>query len=416
MAETRNIVFLGASYAGLSSSHYFLKHISPNLPSDSNIRYQVLVIDPSSKFFGRHTSPRALVRPDLIPIDKVFVDIEPAYKQYGDKVKFVQGKATSWDEKARNVTISMTNGKTESIDYWALILATGSKTYSPLYSLQGNDYKDVESAFKTIHGQISSAKDIVVVGGGAAGVETAGELGEFLNGAAGWFASRPSSPKVNVTLITSASKLLPELREAIAKQAEQYLNRVGVDVRYNTKVFKNETTSDGKIKVVLHDGEEMHADIVIPAMGVQPMSDYVPAHLKNAKGYVVQNDSTLRVDAAGPRVYAVGDIGTYSNDSIFAIMQGVPVMESNLKRDLLAAHSEPTVTAKGQDRLYEKPSTTEMQIVPVGLSKGVGAVFGWRLPSIFTWLIKGRDFMISTVQVKVSGSDQVKEDKWKGAA
>jgi hypothetical protein len=32
MSETRNIVFLGASYAGISATHYFLKHVYPSLP------------------------------------------------------------------------------------------------------------------------------------------------------------------------------------------------------------------------------------------------------------------------------------------------------------------------------------------------------------------------------------------------
>ena len=62
--------------------------------------------------------------------------------------------------------------------------------------------------------------------------------------------------------------------------------------------------------MVLHDGEELDADIYIPATGVRPMSEYVPQDLKDKKGYVINNESTLRVDAAGPRVYAVGDVGS----------------------------------------------------------------------------------------------------------
>jgi hypothetical protein len=50
MADTRNIVFLGASYAGLAASHYFLKHVYPQLPKDSKFKYQVLLIDPSAKW------------------------------------------------------------------------------------------------------------------------------------------------------------------------------------------------------------------------------------------------------------------------------------------------------------------------------------------------------------------------------
>ncbi|KAK3056972.1 hypothetical protein LTR09_002010 [Extremus antarcticus] len=412
MPETRNVVFLGASYAGLSASHYFLRHVYPHLPIDPNIKYRVLIIDPSTKWYARHASPRAIVRPDLIPMDKIFLDIEPGYKQYGDKVQFVQAKATSWDEKTRTVVVEKANGEAETIQYWALVLATGTRTFSPLFSLQGTDHTDVESALKAVHSKLATAKNITIVGGGPAGVETAGELGEFLNGAASWFASTPAHPKVKITLITSASKLLPELRQSISDQAETYLKRVGVDVRFNTKLYHSETTSDGKTKAQLHDGEELVSDIFIPAMGNQPLSSYVPEHLKDAKGYVVQNNKTLRVDAAGPRVYAVGDVGTYSSDGIMDIMSGVPIMESNLKRDLLAAHADPEAKAKGNDRLFEK-NEKETQLVPVGRSKGVGAIFGWRLPSFFVWLIKGRDFMIGKAPDKVTGKEVEKESVWK---
>lgn len=342
----------------------------------------------------------------------MFHDIEPAYKQYGDKVAFVQGKAVSWDEKARTIRIEKADGQTETVDYWALILATGSKTQSPLFTLQGGDFQDVESALKAMHSQVSSAKEIVIIGGGAAGVETAGELGEYLNGRAGWFSSWPSNPKAKITLVTNDSKLLPQLRQAISDKAVTYLNRVGVEVKFNTKAQIHQSSSTDKPTVVLHDGEELYPDIVIPAMGVKPLSDYVPSHLKNNKGYVIQNDQTLRVDAAGPRVYAIGDVGTYSNDSIVDIMFGVPTLESNIKRDLLAAHSDPTASAKGNDRIYE-PVKAEMQLVPVGLSKGVGAVFGWGLPSFAVWLIKGRDFMIGNVPKKVNGEEVAKEKIWK---
>ncbi|KAK3713762.1 hypothetical protein LTR37_008248 [Vermiconidia calcicola] len=408
MVETRPIVFLGASYAGLSASHYFLKHVYPHLPNEPEVQYKAILVDPSTKWFTRHAAPRAIIKEELMPTNLIFHDIEAGYKQYGDKVEFLQGRATAWDESARTMSIQKANGESQTIAYWALILATGTKATSPLFSLQGTPHTEVESAIRGMRGRLASAKDIVIAGGGPAAVESAGEIGDFLNGAAGWFSSRPFHPKAKITLITSSSKLLPQLRQSLSDQAEKFLNRVGVDVRYNTKVYSNVALGDGKTKVILHDGEELETDIYIPAMGVKPMSGYVPDHLKNDKGYVVQNDSTLRIDAAGPRVYAIGDIGTYSNDGIMEIINGVPVMETNLKRDLLAAHSDPNGEPEGEDRLYVREER-EMQIVPVGRSRGVGAVFGWRVPSILVWLIKGRDFMTSKAHEYVSGEAVKKE-------
>ena len=412
MTETRNILFLGASYSGLGASHYFMKHVYPQLPQNSQVRYKAILVDPSSKWYQRTASPRAAVSAKLLPRDQLFLDIEPGYKQYGDKVEFLQAKATNWDEKARTVTIRKVDGKEESISYWALVLATGTKSYSPIFSLQGNAYTDVEAAHRTIQDQISRARNIVISGGGPSSVETAGELGDLLNGAAHWWSSRPSNPKAQITLITSSSKLLPQLRKSIADSAEQYLHRVGVDVRYNTKIASSRSLRNGKTNVILHDGEEIETDLYIPAIGVTPLSEYVPQHLKDEKGYVIMNDSTLRVDAAGPRVYALGDIGTYSSNGIFDIIEGLPVLETNLGRDLLAAHSDSKTKPRGKDRLYVK-NEKETQLVPVGRSKGVGAVFGWRLPSIAVWLIKGRNYMIDNGPGRVDGSAFNKEVAWK---
>jgi NADH dehydrogenase FAD-containing subunit len=219
----------------------------------------------------RHASPRAIVSEEKAPADKVFLDIEPGYRQYGATATLVQGKAVTWDEKARTVTIKKSDGTMENLPYWALILATGTRASSPLFSLQGTAHTDVLKAQDALHKRIDNAKEIVIAGGGASGVETAGELGEYFNGAAGWCSSRPSNSKVKITLITGSSKLLPQLRQSISDEAVKYLNRVGVDVHFNTKVMKSDELPNGKTKVTLHDGEEIEPDVFISATGVRPM-------------------------------------------------------------------------------------------------------------------------------------------------
>ena len=171
-----------------------------------------------------------------MPNEKIFLDIEPGFKQYGDKVKFIVGKATSLDPQKRVLSISEPSGRETAISYHALVLATGSKSPSAVWSSYGNGHEEIEAALANANAQVKAARSIVIAGGGPAGVETAGEIGEYLNGAPGWFQSRPKHPKAQITLITSSDKLLPRLRPAIAKQAEHDLNRLGVEVKYNIKV------------------------------------------------------------------------------------------------------------------------------------------------------------------------------------
>jgi apoptosis-inducing factor 2 len=369
MTQQRNIVVLGASYAGLGAAHYTLKHVIPQLPSEPDISYKLVLVNPSSRFYARHASPRAIASEKLMPYDKIFVPIEPGFGIYGSTFRFVQGKAVEWDPEDRAVTIETVERNTEVIKYHALVLATGSKTYSPLFSSRDGEYTDVKQALDALHSKLAEEPTrIVITGGGPTAVETAGELGEALNGSAGWFSSQPA-PRAKITLITNADNLLPQLRPAIGKQAELFLNRLRVEVRYQTKVSSCRETADGKTRATLHDGEELEADIYIPAIGVQPMSAYVPSNLKDSRGYVKQNHQTLRVNEAGPLVYALGDVGTYSRNSIMDILNSVGVLGVNMKRDLLAAHHDLHAKPQGKDKHYE-PNMKETLIVPVGRNKG----------------------------------------------
>lgn len=165
--------------------------------------------------------------------------------------------------------------------------------------------------------------------------------------------------------------------------------------------------------MTLSNGSELFTDLYLPALGSTPLSSYVPKHLLDAHGGVLTTESTLRVTSeAGPLVYALGDITSFSMRGIPEIQLQVPVLASNMKRDLLAAHSG-SLSSKpnGKDRIYV-PEHRELQVVPVGRGGGVGAAWGWRLPSWAVWLIKGRDYMTGMATDKVYGKPEVKESKW----
>lgn len=391
------------------------KHVRPTLPSLDG-KYHVYLVDPSSHFYHRVASPRAAASFKLMPTSKTFYEIRSGFKDYkADVFTFVQGKAVSIDITARNVKIERLGpsaGTEEILNYHSLILATGTKTYEPSLSLQGGLHEDTLKALSDLHKKLEKAESIVVAGGGPAGVEVAGEIGEYLNGAPGWFQSKPAKIKAKITLYSGTEKLLPILRPALAKQAEALLARVGVDVVHNIKMDRTEKLPTGKTKVVLSDGQEVECDIFIPAMGAIPMTEYLPKELLTEKGYINANGSTLRVDAAGDRVYAVGDVASYTRGGILDIMEAIPVLMTNVKRDLLAAHKDPNVKPTGPDRKF-KASTAETQLVPVGQSKGVGAFNGNKLPSMAVYMIKGKDYMTSSAVDMITGNKWNKEKGWK---
>lgn len=402
----KNIVILGGSYGGVSTAHYLLRHIIPDLAAEQG--YQVVLVSSSSHVMCRPACPRALISDDMFPQEKLFVDIATVFQQYpADRFHFVCGNATALDHINRTISVSVAGGKVvEKLDFDALVIATGASTPSPLLGLNGS-YEGLRQSWNDFRKALPQAKSIVIAGGGPAGVETAGELGEYLNGRAGFFSSTLEKPKVAITLVTGGSKILPALRPSLAQKAERYLAQVGVTVIKNTRVdgvVPNEAGVENvgmSATINLSNGQILSADLYIPATGTRPNTSFINPSLLTSDGRVETNPSTLRVDKAGPRVYAIGDVSSYARPAVHNILGAVPVLCANLKRDLFLVSGKPNVAIR-DDRVFRE-DLRETQMVPIGKSKGVGAAMGWRLPGFLVWLIKGRDYWLWTTMKLWSG-------------
>jgi NADH dehydrogenase FAD-containing subunit len=415
----KEIVILGGSYVGLQVSHYILKHVIPVLPANE---YHVSLIDRSTNFFARVGAPRAIVSEQALGIDKIFYPIEDGFKSYSkDIFSFTQATVTGLDTSARTVNLTLPDGTETVKSYYALVIATGSSPVTPLLGLSGS-YTDSLAAINAFRERLAKdpPKSIIIAGGGPAGIETAGELGEFLNGKAGYFSSKPAVIKTKITVITSNKQILPVLRPSLGKRAETLLNKVGVDVRYNTTVISTVPENAGqldasrgfapvlaKAQVKLDNGEVLDTDIYIPAVGTPPNTQWVPKNLLKANGKIDVNQKTFRLDAAGKLVYVIGDAGNFPRAGLFDLLFAFPSAINNVKRDLVHySIAEPTGTVK--DVIYEsKPD--ESQFVPIGHIGGVGAFAGWSIPGFFVWLAKGRDYLSGQVPPTVNGDQWAKE-------
>lgn len=425
-STVRNIVICGASWAGLSTAHYFLKHIYPTLKSTSNSLYRVVLINPSTHFYYKVGAPRAAASSKSLPHDKLFTPIVDGFQQYGkDAVTFHYGEATSVDQANHNVNFQLADGTTGTVRYYALVIATGANTPTPLTSLHGDHNKTIQ-AIDSMNDRLRQAKEVVITGGGPVGVETAGEIGEALNGQSGL-----NSRKVKITLIAGGKRIIPVLRESLSQRAEKMLNKVGVEILYSSRVKRVElggqdtstekgfdTTDDnyaetggstqanggiqttrnndpsGKTIIYLENGTKLTADVYIPATGVTPNTSFLPREWVDEKGFVKTNSSTLRVDVAGTRVYCIGDCGNYSNGGILDLYAAMPVMATNMWNDLVHANKEGGAKNGAKDRFHKSNPNAETQVVPIGRGAGVGAFNGYKLPTFMVKMIKGKDYMI----------------------
>ncbi|PSN74482.1 FAD/NAD(P)-binding domain-containing protein [Corynespora cassiicola Philippines] len=423
-----NIVILGGSFAGLAVAHHFLDHIIHQLSTfDGAPTYRVVLVSPSSHLYWNICAPRALVSPSLIHTEDAFIPIEPAFARHPfNEFAFMQGVATGIDTSAKQVTVELVRGsKAQTIAYHALVIATGSSTYSPLYSLHGT-HEETSAEIRNLHRKLEVAGSVLIVGGGPSGVETAGQLATYYKQRRRWPNDVEPDPKKTITLLSGGDRLLPRLAPNIGKRAERKLRGLGVHVVHNLREISNIKNVDGSTSCILNDDIAVTTDVLISATGIYPNTGFLPTNILDQNGYVTTNTQTLRVHGlgVGDRIYAVGDCADYSKNYLLDIYEAIPHLMKNLHNDLLAHEyrlqtltsiidpkslakmaSIPTAKARRkiealQDSHFE-PNPTDLQLMPITRFGGVGVVFNVRVPGFLVYLVKGRNYRMGKAKEAV---------------
>lgn len=143
--------------------------------------------------------------------------------------------------------------------------------------------------------------NIVVVGGGATGVEIAGVLSEMKRFVLpNDYPDMPSS-LMHVYLIEAGPRLLAGMSEDSSRHAEQFLREMGVNILLNKKV-----TDYRDHKVMLEDGSEIATRTFIWVSGVTGVSFGNIAPSQIGRGGRIKVDAFNRVEGY-EGVFAIGD-------------------------------------------------------------------------------------------------------------
>lgn len=114
---TKNIVVVGASFAGLLTAHYWLRRLSKATTEG----YSLVLIDQSSHFWSKIAAPRAMVTEESVPDKERFLSLRGALAQYEPHLwSLQQARVTGVDFEERTVTTRTSAGTTETIPFHAL--------------------------------------------------------------------------------------------------------------------------------------------------------------------------------------------------------------------------------------------------------------------------------------------------------
>lgn len=191
------------------------------------------------------------------------------------------------------------------VSYDYLAIATGTRLSAP-GTMESEEKSPSVQYFQGYQRQVADASSVVIIGGGAVGVQMATDLKELY-------------PAKKVTLVQSRDRVMPKFHPQFHDFITQRFAELGVELITNTRVVipQDGFPSDGSTVVVnLKDGSQIETQLVIPATGQTSNNELVRSLPQSGEDSIINPDNgfirvrpTLQLlDPLYPKVFAVGDI------------------------------------------------------------------------------------------------------------
>jgi NADH dehydrogenase len=367
------VLIAGAGYAGLHAALRLSEDVSA-LPL-----LEVVVLDQHPYHQVITELPR--VAAGTRPADAVRL---PTERLLGSRVRFVEATLTAFDLAGSQVRTTA-----GVLPFTRLMVALGSRPNDfaipgleertiPLYSVEDAErvWQAAQAAVRTAAQEPDRDRQrqlatIVIGGGGATGVELAGELAETLPELAEAQGLAPSVPRV--VLVEASPAILAGSSPGLVERAQRLLDQLHVEVRTNARIAI--AVPDG---FQLQSGELVRGGLFLWAGGVKAPTVLADAGLPTGHNGRLKVDQYLHV-LDHPTIYAAGDAASVIDPTTghvvpplaqIALDEGNTVAE-NLRAELRGEALRPFA-------LHDRGTT-----VSVGPTRGVaelsGRAFGGRL-------------------------------------
>jgi NADH dehydrogenase len=242
------------------------------------------------------------------------------------KTRFFEAKIKNIDPHGKNITLYGTaENRGVQLHYDFLVVALGSKTnFFGMKDVEENSYtmktlNDAVILRNRVIDMLEQAENetdpilrksllrFIMVGGGFAGVETAGEINDFVTDISKYYPNIQTAD-IKITLVEATSEILTGFPRKLANFAKTKLMERGVEVLLNSGV----RSFDGK-QVCLENLKKLNdehdktilASTLVWTAGVTPIDLIKDSLFKTEKGRMVV-DEFLQVSDF-PGVFAIGD-------------------------------------------------------------------------------------------------------------
>ena len=306
MGDTPRVLVLGGGFAGIGAAQKLRK-------SDA----EVVVVDKHDY----HTFQPLLyqVATGLLEQPAVGHPIRDLFHKQ-DNVRVHQDEVTAIDLESRRVEFA----ELDPLAYDYLVLGLGAEVNFfgvagaaehafPLYTLpdavrlKDHVLETWEKADRRRELVDDGALNVVVVGGGPTGVETAGALAELYNGV--FTKDYPDVPEgaATITLVEAGPEIFPMFKPDIREYTVDALEKRGVEVKTGDVV-----ESIAPTRVKLNSGTELKAHTLVWGAGLQGNALVQSLGLELERGNRIGVDGELRIPSH-PEVYGVGDVAAITD-------------------------------------------------------------------------------------------------------
>ena len=391
----KNIVILGGGFAGVECT----KQLELEFGKDSNIELVMI----SEDNFLLFTPMLPQVASGMIETRHIVLPIRTICK----KTKFYEGRIKNIDPHGKLVTIWGTKDKRSiSIHYDFLVVGLGSETnFFGMSDVEKNAYtmktlNDAVMLRNRVIDMLEQAENetdpilrksflnFVVVGGGFAGIETAGELMDLLLDARKHY---PTIHKedLKVVVLEALGMILPGFNEKLADFAKDKMIERGIDIKLKTAVTSfdgNEVTTkslDENPKDAIDKSEidSIVTKTLIWTAGVTPVNTIKRSMFKTEKGKLVVNDFLEVPDFPG--VFAIGDCALFLNpETQRPFPPTAQIAEAQAK---IAAKNLISLIKNSKKEKFVYHSKGQMAII--GKRSGIATFLGMNISGFWAWLI-----------------------------
>lgn len=301
------------------------------------------------------------------------------------------------DLDARQVTVRGGDGHPHRLNYDSLVLALGGetatfgikgieewavgmKTLADAFALRNRLIEMLERADLETDADERQAELTFVVGGaGFSGVETAGEIEDFVRRVRQRFYPKIRDNELRFMLIELKDRVLPDMPPQMGAYAAAKLARRGHEIRLSTPI--SEVREGG---VVVGDGELIRSRTVIWTGGVRPSP--------------VVRESGIEVDKAGRAV--VAPTMQTSREEVFAIGDCAWIPDVDREGEAHAPTAQNAVREGKRlarniiARIDRRPELVQAfryrplgTLGSIGHYTGVGVVFGIGVQGLIAWFM-----------------------------